>query len=171
MPWIKMGLAVRWALLRGAVLTDAVLTGADLTDADLRGADLTGADLRGADLTGADLTGADLTDADLTDAVLRGANLTGADLTGKKIESLVARVTRNDGYEFYLWRFQDDSHVIQAGCQTSDIPSYREHVRDSYPGRHNAHELTAETLAILDYFERRLSDCPAITPAAQVEAA
>ena len=52
MPWVKVGLAVRWARLRGAVLTGAVLTGADLT-----GADLTRADLRGAVLTGADLTG------------------------------------------------------------------------------------------------------------------
>ena len=168
MPWVKVGLAVRWARLRGAVLTGAVLTGADLTGAVLRGADLTGADLTGAVLTGADLTGAVLTGADLTGAVLTGADLTGAVLTGAvltgavgspvKIDRLLASVNRLDGYTFYLWLLDGGAHLIKAGCQTNTIAGYRDHIAAAYPSRHNAAALTRETLAILDYFERRLTD-------------
>ena len=98
--------------------------------------------------TGADLRGADL----------RGADMTGADLTDKKVSKLLARVTRTDGYEFLLWLFQDGSHVIRAGCQTRTIADYRQHVAEDYPTRQNAAEVTRETLAMLDYLERRLTD-------------
>ena len=60
---VKLGLAVKRAIVCGADLT-----GADLTGANLIGADLTDADLTDAYLTCTDLTGADLTDADLTGA-------------------------------------------------------------------------------------------------------
>ena len=73
---IRLGEAVKNAVLSGAVLSGADLSGADLRDADLRGADLSGAELRGAVLRGAVLigavlSGADLRVADLRDAVLR----------------------------------------------------------------------------------------------------
>ena len=65
---VKIGLAVKWAIIAKADLRWAYLRGADLGGADLLGAYLRGADLRGADLRGADLRG-----ADLLGAYLRGA--------------------------------------------------------------------------------------------------
>jgi len=79
---IRLGEAVKNAVLSGADLSGAVLRGADLRGAVLRGAVLRGAVLRGAVLRGADLIGANLIDADLRGAVLRGANLIGAVLSG-----------------------------------------------------------------------------------------
>jgi len=79
---IRLGEAVKNAVLSGADLSGAVLRGADLRGAVLRGAVLRGAVLRGAVLRGADLIGANLIDADLRGAVVRGANLIGADLSG-----------------------------------------------------------------------------------------
>jgi hypothetical protein len=93
---IKLGMAVKKALVAKTDLTDANLTyanltgaylaganlaGANLTYANLTGAYLAGAYLAGANLTGANLTGANLTYANLTGAYLAGANLTGANLT------------------------------------------------------------------------------------------
>jgi hypothetical protein len=69
------------ANLAGAYLARANLTGAYLTRANLDGADLAGANLAGADLAGADLAGANLAGANLAGANLAGANLDGADLT------------------------------------------------------------------------------------------
>jgi hypothetical protein len=85
--FLKIGLAVKWALKTGANLSGADLRGAYLSDAYLRGANLSGADLsgaylRGANLSGADLSGAYLSDADLSSANLRGAYLRGANLSG-----------------------------------------------------------------------------------------
>ena len=187
-PRLKLGLAVRWgyengaslvgarldgarldgALLDGAHLDGAILVGARLDGASLDGASLDGARLVGASLVGARLVGASLVGASLDGARLDGArldgarlvgaSLDGAHLVGKKVSKLIARVTRNDGYEFFLWLFQDGSHVIRAGCQTHDIPGYRAHVAEDYPRRPNAAEVTRETLAILDYLERRLKD-------------
>jgi len=87
--YIKMGLAIKWAIenradLRGADLRGADLRGANLRGADLRGADLCGADLCGANLCGADLRGANLCGANLCDADLRDANLCDADLRDAK---------------------------------------------------------------------------------------
>jgi hypothetical protein len=66
---VKLGLA-----LKAAVLSDADLRSANLSDADLRSANLRDADLSGADLSDADLSGANLSDADLRGAYLRGAD-------------------------------------------------------------------------------------------------
>jgi hypothetical protein len=63
-------------------------------------------------------------------------------------------VTRNDGYEFILWRLNGGGHLIKAGCQTNTIDGYREHVAAEYPDTNKARE----TLAILDYFDRRIAD-------------
>jgi len=79
---VKIGLAVKWAIIAKADLRWADLRWADLGGEDLRGADLRGADLRWADLGGADLGGADLRGADLRWADLRWANLRWADLRG-----------------------------------------------------------------------------------------
>ena len=172
---IKLGAAVKWAHatkahLRGADLRGADLGGADLGGADLRGADLGGAYLGGAYLGGADLRGADLGGADLRGAYLGGAYLGGAYLGGadlgvggKKLSALVARATRNDGYEFFLWRFEDASHVIIAGCRTFTVEEFRAHVAEQYPDTAKA----TETLAILTFLETRLND----TTPAKIEAA
>ena len=92
---IKMGLAVKWAVisdadlsgadLRGADLRNAYLSGVNLRNANLSGADLRGADLRNANLSGADLRGADLRGANLSGANLSGADLRGADLSGANL--------------------------------------------------------------------------------------
>lgn len=154
------------ANLSGAGLRVANLTGAYLTGADLYGADLYGAELSGADLTRADLTGADLTGANLTGAYLRGAYLTAANLTGAdlsradlrgatidtdRLDRLLARATRLDGHEFFLFALQDGSTKIKAGCRWMTIPDYRAHVARMYPDTDQAQE----TLDILNFFEAR----------------
>jgi len=154
---VKLGGAVKAAYLSGADLS-----GADLSRADLSGAYLSRAYLSGANLSGAYLSRAYLSGADLSGANLSGANLSRADLSradldramvnAKPVKTLVARVTRNDGYSFFLWQFQDDSHVIIAGCRTLTIDEFQAHVAAKYPGTPKA----AETLAILDYLAVRL---------------
>ena len=108
----------------------------------LRGAYLRGADLRGADLRGADLSGADL----------RGAYLRGADLSGKTISTVIARVTRSDGYEFIAFD-TDAGIVIRAGCRTFSPEEYREHIAVQYPDTDKA----TETADILNLIELRAS--------------
>ena len=164
---IKLGLAVRWAHETGANLARANLAGAYLARANLAGAYLAGANLDGANLAWANLDGAYLARAYLAGANLAGANLDGAYLAranlagaylarayldGKKVAALVGRVTRNDGYEFILWRFEDGSHVIRAGCRTFTIEQYRAHVAKEYPDTDKA----TETLAIIAFLEGRL---------------
>jgi hypothetical protein len=155
------------ANLDGARLVGANLDGANLDGARLVGARLVGANLDGASLDGARLDGASLDGASLVGARLDGANLDGARLVGArlvgalvrnrslkevKIAKLIARMTRNDGYEFILWLLQDGSALIKAGCQTNDIEGYAKHVAEQYPDTDKARE----TLAILDYFKERL---------------
>ncbi|MBV8594524.1 MAG: pentapeptide repeat-containing protein [Caulobacteraceae bacterium] len=185
LPSVKLGLAVRvgferganldgaylaganldGANLDGASLVGAYLAGANLDGANLDGASLVGAYLAGASLVGASLAGASLDGASLVGASLDGASLDGASLAGKKIKRLLARATRLDGYEFQLWLLAGDDHIIRAGCQTRTIASYREHVAKDYPGRSNAADVTAETTAILDYFEARLTIAGALVEA------
>ena len=141
----------------GAVLHTVgadTLRGADLRGANLYGANLCGADLRGANLTGAYLYGAGLRKADLTKAYLSGANLTGADLKGAtiggdKLSHLLARATRLDGHEFFLFALQESSPEIMAGCRWMTIAEYRDHVAKEYPDTDKARE----TLRILNFFE------------------
>ena len=163
-PSIKLGLAIRWARENGASLVGASLVGARLDGARLDGARLDGASLVGARLDGARLVGASLDGARLDRARLVGASLVGARLDGALIcdpnkgavpvERLVARVTREDGYAFYLWLLKSGEHLIKAGCRSFTIDRYRQHVADEYPDTAKA----LETLAILGFFERRLAD-------------
>lgn len=162
-PAIKLGLAVKWAVkagadlrgadlsradLSGAVLSGAFLCNADLGGADLRNADLSNADLRNADLSRADLSRADLSWADLRGADLRGAVLRNAVLRGAKVNAIVARATRSDGYEFVAFD-TDRGVIIRAGCRTMTLSEYRAHVAEEYPGTSKA----GETLRILDYID------------------
>ena len=78
---IKLGLAVKWAILSGANLYHANLSGADLSGANLPYANLSGANLSGANLSGAGLSHANLPYANLPGADLSHANLSGADLS------------------------------------------------------------------------------------------
>jgi hypothetical protein len=169
------------AYLAGAYLAGADLTGADLTGANLAGADLTGANLAGADLTGAYLAGADLAGADLTGANLYGADLTGANLTGAylagadlygaiirgdKIARLVAvaqRLTLGNQYTFYAFELEVGGVKVHAGCRWFTIPEFRAHVASQYPDTDKAEE----TLAILDFIERRAVAVGAVKEAAQ----
>jgi len=135
----------------------AYLWGADLRDADLRGANLRDADLRGANLWGADLRGANLRDANLRGADLWGANLWGANLRDAKngddtLSARIAAAERIGGYGFILFRLQDGTHKVAAGCRWFTIPDYRAHVAAEYPDTDKARE----TLDILDFFEKRI---------------
>jgi uncharacterized protein YjbI with pentapeptide repeats len=161
------GASLVGANLVGANLIGASLDGASLVGASLVGANLIGANLDGANLDGANLDGASLVGASLVGANLVGASLVGASLDGKAVHALLGRVTRNDGYEFLLWQFRDGSHVIKAGCRTYTIERFRGHVAAQYPDTDKARE----TLAILDYLERRLADAPATPGLALTESA
>ena len=156
--------AVAWA--NGGTLSGADLSDADLSRADLSGADLSGAVLRDAVLRGADLSGADLSRAVLRDADLRGADLSRADLSGADLsradlrgakyqdDTLAVRIAaadRMDGYAFHLFRLEDGSHKVTAGCRWFTIPEYRSHVAAEYPDTPKAREM----LDILEFFERR----------------
>ena len=121
--------------------------------ADLRGADLRGADLSRANLSGADLRGADLRGADLRGADLSGANLSGAKYQDDTFDAPIAAAERMDGYAFHLFRLEDGSHKLLAGCRWFTIPEYRAHVAKEYPDTDKARE----TLDILDYFEKRIA--------------
>lgn len=155
--------------LVGADLHRANLRGADLSEADLRRADLRRANLREANLRGADLCRANLSEADLSRANLRGANLRGADLYSAnlseanlseaylsgatiyadKLDRLLARATRLNGHEFFLFALQEGSPKIKAGCRWMSVADYRAHVAKEYPDTDKA----CETLRILDYFD------------------
>ena len=159
---VKLGEAVRAALMVNANLVDADLRDADLRCADLEGADLEGAylvdaNLRYAYLVGANLEGANLGDADLEGADLRGADLEGAYLEGAnlgkdfKINSLIARVTRLiDPYEFFAFD-TNGGVVIKAGCRLMTPSDYRVHVGKEYPDT----DKSTETIVILDFIEKR----------------
>ena len=135
--------------LCGADLRGADLVGADLVGANLRGANLYGANLRGANLYGADLRGANLYGADLSGANLYGADLSGAFINDDKIDRLLARATRLDGHEFFLFALQGGSTKIKAGCRWMSVADYRAHVAKEYPDTDKA----SETLRILNYFD------------------
>ena len=180
---IKLGLAVKWAHETGANLDGANLAGANLdgaylaranlaranlAGANLAGANLAGANLAGAYLAGANLVGANLVGANLAGAYLDGAylaranlaranlaraNLVGANLASKTVKTLCGRATRNDGYEFFMWLFDDGSHVIKAGCRTFTADEFRAHVGRSYPNTLKA----VETMAIIAFLEARLA--------------
>ena len=147
---------LRGANLGGAYLTGANLGGADLYGANLGGADLYGANLiraylYGANLNGANLRGANLSEANLNGANLYGANLRGATMGEDKLNRLLARATRSDGFEFFLFALQDGSPKIKAGCRWMTLAEYRAHVAEQYPDTDKARE----TLDILNYFEAR----------------
>jgi uncharacterized protein YjbI with pentapeptide repeats len=99
---IKLGMAVKKALVAKTNLTSADLAGANLAGANLDGADLAGANLAGANLTGAylaraNLDGADLTSADLAGAYLDGADLAGANLAGANLTGAYLARANLDG--------------------------------------------------------------------------
>jgi hypothetical protein len=170
-PSVKLGLSVKAAIkdgarldganlsgasldranLSGASLDGARLYGASLDGANLYGANLDGASLDGARLDGANLYGANLDGASLVRARLDGANLYGANLDGAKVEKLIARATRSDGYEFFCWLLDDGRQLVRAGCRTMVITDYRLHVAREYPGTDKALEM----FHILDFFQAR----------------
>jgi hypothetical protein len=135
--------------LEGEDLGKAYLHGANLTGANLSGVDLSGASLGGACLSEADLSGANLTGANLTGATLIFANLRGAMIGQDKLDRLLARATRSDGYEFFLFKLQDGLPKIKAGCRWMTIAEYRAHVVKEYPDTDKA----GETRRILNFFE------------------
>jgi hypothetical protein len=85
LPSVKLGLAVKWALVSGADLSGANLSGADLSRANLSGADLSGANLSRANLSGANLSGANLSGAENSELVIAATRiLPDGDLIGWK---------------------------------------------------------------------------------------
>ena len=142
--------AAAWA--NGGTLIDANLRGANLILANLSGADLRGANLIRAYLSGANLSGANLIGANLIGAYLIRANLSGAKYQDDTLAACIAAAERRDGYTFHLFRLENGSHKVMAGCRWFTIPDYRAHVAKQYPGTDKARE----TLDILDFFERRV---------------
>ena len=110
-----------------------------------------GGTLRDADLRRADLGRADLWGADLGRANLRGADLGRANLRGDTLAAYITSADRGD-YEFRLFHIADGSHKVMAGCRWMTISDYRAHVAAEYPDTDKARD----TLAILDYFEKRI---------------
>jgi hypothetical protein len=123
---VKIGLAVKWAIVSGAYLSGAYLSGANLSRANL-------------------------SRANLSDANLSDANLTGAKIGPHTIARKVAQIRRDDGYEFIGFALDDGGLLIRAGCQTRLIADYRQHVASDYPDTPKA----VETLAILDFIQAR----------------
>lgn len=180
---IKLGLAVKAAIKERANFNSANLPEANLSRADLSmanfneaclykanfiKANLTNANFAWANLTGANLTGANLigtyfAKANLAETILSDANFNGAIFVDTKfsgatigehiLTGIIARATRLDGHEFFLFG-TEGGHIIRADFQTLTIQSYRLHVAKAYPDTPKA----TETLAILDYFERRLDE-------------
>jgi hypothetical protein len=154
--WVE-GKGGQRADLRGAYLQRADLQGADLQRAYLQGADLWGADLQGADLRGAYLQRADLWGACLQGADLWGADLQGADLQGAKIDNdktaigILRRVTRSDGWEFFLWHCEDGFY-IKAGCRFFTLEEGRKHWKATRAGT----PLGDETQDILTMFAKAI---------------
>ena len=68
------------------------------------------------------------------------------------VKSVVARATRNDGYEFFGWLTEKDELMIVAGCRGPwNLERFREHVAKEYPDTTKA----IETLNILNYIGTR----------------
>ncbi len=130
LPSVKLGLAVKSAVKSGA---------------DLSGADLSGAYLRGAYLSGTDLSGTYLRGTDL-----RGTDLSGTYLSGEKVARLLARATRNDGYEFFAFAMEVGGVKIVAGCRRFTPAEFCAHVAAEYPDTDKA----VETLSIIEHIER-----------------
>jgi uncharacterized protein YjbI with pentapeptide repeats len=145
--------AILEAAASRADLSRADLSRADLSRADLSRADLSRADLSRANLSRANLSGANLSEANLSEANLSGANLSGVKIGAYVVARKVAQLRRDDGYEFFGFALRDGGLLIRAGCQTRLVDDYRAHVAADYPGTPKA----AETLAILDFIEKRAS--------------
>ena len=127
---IKLGLAVKWAILSGANLSGANLSDANLSDANLSRANLSGASLCGASLCGADLidaslsranlSGASLIDANLSRAYLSGADLSGASLCGASgLNDWVKCIQIED------WPITYTSDTMQIGCQRHPLEAWK----------------------------------------------
>jgi hypothetical protein len=105
----------------------------------------------GANLAGANLVSANLSGANLASANLYGANLASANLGGL---TLIARVTRADGYEYFAWTSILGGMVIKAGCRQwvgeTAIEKARNHCRTI-----TADKYRQEALDIIDYIEKR----------------
>ena len=99
-----------------------------------------------ADLFGADLSGANLSGADLS-----GANLFGAKDGQKKIIDIEQGPTRSRKYQFVLFIYNDNSHLIKAGCRNLDISKFYKHAKT-----YTCETKKAKTFAILKYFEKIL---------------
>jgi len=138
---VKLGLAVRVARDSGANLTGAYLAGAYLAGADLYGANLSGANLARAYLAGAEIRGETVT----------------------RIVGQAVRLTPGDQYTFTAFEMEAGGVKVLAGCRWFTIPEFRAHVAKEYPGTDKAEE----TLAILDFIERRAVAVGAVKEAAQ----
>lgn len=95
-----------------------------------------------------------LVGANLSMANLSGTNLRWATINGEILDRLLARATRLDGHEFFLFALEDGSPKIKAGCRWMTIGDYRAHVDKEYPDT----DKSKETLDILNFFEARSGD-------------
>ena len=137
---LRLGLAVRWA-----VLNRARLAGASLNRARLDGASLVGARLDGARLDG---------------AIVRNAQ--GEDYI---IEKIVARLQRSDGHTATAYHGKDGTLRIQGGCRFLSLEDFRAEAEAYGEGYRRA-----ETLNILNFIEAEAIRQGVIAPAKKAAA-
>jgi hypothetical protein len=123
---IKLGAAIKLALMAGADLA-----GADLADAYLVGANLADANLADANLAGADLAGADLAGADLA-----GANLAGA-------KDIIAAGQPNGFFAFGYREKNTGTIRVKVGCRDKSMAEAREYWSASHPHWSDRREIPA----------------------------
>jgi hypothetical protein len=107
-------------------------------------------------LAGAYLAGADLARANLAGAEIRGETVT-------RIVGQAVRLTPGDQYTFTAFEMGAGGVKVLAGCRWFTIPEFRAHVASQYPDTDKAEE----TLAILDFIERRAVAVGAVKEAAK----
>ena len=131
LTYVKIGLAVKWAIKNNA---------------NLDGANLDGANLYGANLGCANLYGANLNRANLDGANLHGANLYGATLDGKKLigKRPIIQVGPIGSRSSYLVGYLvEDGIAIKAGCFFGTLEEFVERVKYTHDDNEHSREYAA----------------------------
>ena len=148
--------------MQGANMQRADMQRADMQRADMQRANMQGANMQGADMRYANMQGADMRYANMQGANMQGANMQRADMQGANMQGakigngqtvigILRRVTRSDGYEFFLWHCQE-GFFIKAGCRFFTLEEGRRHWKATRAGT----ALGDETQDILAMFAKAI---------------
>ena len=121
LTYVKIGLAVKWAIKNNA--------------------NLDGANLGGANLDGANLYGANLGCANLNRARLDGANLDGKKLIGKRPVIQVGPIGSRSSY--LVGYLVEDGIAIKAGCFFGTLEEFVERVKYTHDDNEHSREYAA----------------------------